>query len=150
MSTASRDVVDLMTTGIRPAKRGEAARDRSRYRYHRRPKGRPPRRPSNGSILKRASASPRRDQSPATRGTRDTVDPAAAVEVHGTVKWFNAEKGFGFVGADDGEKDIFIHISVLEKAGLNNLAEGQQVTLRVVQTPKGREAARSIKLAPFA
>ena len=92
---------------------------------------------------------PRRDQSPAARGTRDTVDPAAAVEVHGTVKWFNAEKGFGFVGADDGEKDIFIHISVLEKAGLSNLTEGQQVTMRAVQTPKGREAI-SIVLARFA
>jgi CspA family cold shock protein len=65
------------------------------------------------------------------------------------VKWFNAEKGFGFVYADDGDRDIFVHISVVEKAGLNGLGEGQQVTLRVVPTPKGREAI-SIALAPFA
>ena len=49
-----------------------------------------------------------------------------AVEVRGTVKWFNAEKGFGFVSADDGEKDVFIHISVLGRAGLNNLTEGSR------------------------
>ncbi len=92
---------------------------------------------------------PGRDRSSAPRGKRDTVDPSTAVEVRGTVKWFSGEKGFGFVSADDGEKDVFIHVSVLEKAGLNNLAEGQQVTMRVVQTPKGREAI-SIALAPFA
>jgi CspA family cold shock protein len=82
-------------------------------------------------------------------GTPSAIDPSTAVEVRGSVKWFNFEKGFGFVGADDGEKDVFVHISVLEKAGINNLAEGQQVTIRAVQTPKGREAI-SIALAPFA
>ncbi len=92
---------------------------------------------------------PRRDRPPLPRGMRDTFDPSMAVEVRGTVKWFNAEKGFGFVSADDGEKDVFIHISVLGRAGLNNLTEGQQVTARVVQTAKGREAI-SIALAPFA
>lgn len=92
---------------------------------------------------------PQRDRAGTARGMRHTVDPVAAVEVRGIVKWFNAEKGFGFVSADDGEKDVFIHISVLERAGLNNLGEGQQVVLRVVQTPKGREAI-SVALAPFA
>ena len=58
----------------------------------------------------------------------------------GTVKWFNSEKGFGFVVTEDGGKDVFVHISVLEKAGLRSLAEGQRIAMRVVQTPKGREA----------
>jgi cold shock protein len=94
-----------------------------------------------------AAEPPRRDRSP--RGTRVAVDPSTAVEVRGAVKWFNPDKGFGFVGVDDGEKDVFVHISVLEKAGINGLAEGQQVTMRIVPTPKGREAI-SIALAPFA
>ena len=58
----------------------------------------------------------------------------------GTVKWFNAEKGFGFVACDDGGKDVFLHVSVLERSGLAALGEGQAVTMRVVDTPKGREA----------
>ncbi len=91
---------------------------------------------------------PRRDRPQARRSMRDTIDLSTAVEVRGTVKWFNADKGFGFVGADDGEKDVFIHMSVLERAGLSTVTEGQQVTARVVQTPKGREAI-SIALAPF-
>lgn len=95
-----------------------------------------------------ANEPPRRDRSPA-RAVRDTVDSSTAVEVRGTVKWFNSDKGFGFVSADDGEKDVFVHISVLDKAGLSTLTEGQQVTMRVVAAPKGREAT-SIALAPFA
>lgn len=95
-----------------------------------------------------AIAEPPRRRSSATRSKQSAFDPSTAVEVRGAVKWFNAEKGFGFVGADDGEKDVFVHISVLERAGLSSLAEGQQVTARVVATPKGREAI-SIGLIPF-
>ena len=62
------------------------------------------------------------------------------------MKWFKSEKGFGFVGADDGGKDVFIHISVLERAGINALGEGQRVSMKVVSTQKGREAI-SIDLA---
>jgi cold shock protein len=74
------------------------------------------------------------------RAARPQIDPSTAVEVAGSVKWFNGNKGFGFVAAEDGGKDVFVHISVLERAGLNDLAEGQRVKLRVVDTPKGREA----------
>ena len=58
----------------------------------------------------------------------------------GTVKWFSADKGFGFAVAEDGDKDVFIHISVVEKAGIRVLAERQRVAMQVVKTQKGREA----------
>ena len=79
-------------------------------------------------------------------GGRRTADPSTAVEMVGTVKWFNAEKGFGFVACDDGGKDVFLHVSVLGRSGLTNLAEGQRVSMGVVDTPKGREAV-SVALA---
>ena len=60
--------------------------------------------------------------------------------VTGKVKWFDDAKGFGFVASEDGGKDVFVHISILGPAGISHLAEGQQVTMRVVDTPKGREA----------
>ena len=74
------------------------------------------------------------------RPPRRGPDPSTAVELAGTVKWFNGEKGFGFVAGNDGGKDVFVHISVLEQAGLRALSDGQPVTMRVVDTPKGREA----------
>ena len=66
--------------------------------------------------------------------------PANAVEIEGTVKWFNPDKGFGFVVCEDGGKDVFLHISVVERAGLRGLNEGQQLAMKVVKTQKGREA----------
>ena len=77
------------------------------------------------------------------RGPRDLSN---AVDMTGTVKWFNTEKGFGFIAPEGGGKDVFIHISVLGRSGITGLAEGQQVSMRVVDTPKGREAV-SISLA---
>ncbi|UDL96527.1 cold-shock protein [Lichenihabitans sp. PAMC28606] len=62
------------------------------------------------------------------------------MEVSGKVKWFDDTKGFGFVSSNDGGKDVFVHISILGPAGLSHLAEGQPVNMRVVDTPKGREA----------
>jgi CspA family cold shock protein len=73
-------------------------------------------------------------------GGRERPDPATASEIQGTVKWFNGEKGFGFVVAEDGGKDIFLHISIVDRAGIQVLPEGQQVRMRVVTTQKGREA----------
>ncbi len=58
----------------------------------------------------------------------------------GTVKWFNAQKGYGFIQPADGGKDVFVHISILGVSGVNHLAEGQAVTMQVVDTQKGREA----------
>jgi len=64
----------------------------------------------------------------------------------GTVKWFNAEKGFGFIVPDDGSQDLFAHYSAIEASGYRTLEEGQKVTFEVAQGPKGPQAA-SIKLA---
>ena len=89
---------------------------------------------------------PQRSFSDAPRGPRRAPDPSTAVEVAGKVKWFDDTKGFGFVSSNDGGKDIFVHISILGSAGLSHLAEGQGVSMRVVDTPKGREAI-SIALA---
>jgi CspA family cold shock protein len=74
------------------------------------------------------------------RPRRVAPDPSTAVSVSGRVKWFDDAKGFGFVASDDGGKDVFVHISVLGPSGISHLAEGQPVNMRVVDTPKGREA----------
>jgi CspA family cold shock protein len=67
-------------------------------------------------------------------------DPSTAVPLSGKVKWFDEGRGFGFVASEDGGKDIFVHISTVSAAGVTQLAEGQLVNMRVVETPKGREA----------
>ncbi|MEI8393801.1 MAG: cold shock domain-containing protein [Rhodospirillaceae bacterium] len=100
-----------------------------------------------------AQAAPARSAAPrvggaggAGRAPRQTIDPSSAAAMGGTVKWFNSEKGFGFVASEDGGKDVFVHISVLSTAGIESLPEGQRVSMRVVDTPKGREAV-SISLS---
>ena len=65
-----------------------------------------------------------------------------AVEETGTVKWFNAEKGFGFIARDNGGKDVFVHISALERSGIASLNEGQPVVVDVIEGRKGLEAAK--------
>ncbi|MDZ4738241.1 MAG: cold-shock protein [Dongiaceae bacterium] len=62
----------------------------------------------------------------------------------GTVKWFNAEKGYGFIQPDDGSKDAFVHISAVEKAGLRSLREGQKVTYELVPGRNGKSAADNL------
>lgn len=64
----------------------------------------------------------------------------------GAVKWFNAEKGFGFIAVDGEPKDLFVHVSVLERAGISRLDQGQTVRVAVVDGRKGREAG-AIELA---
>ena len=64
----------------------------------------------------------------------------------GTVKWFNAVKGFGFIEPDDGGKDAFVHVSAVQQAGLNELREGQKVEFELVPGQNGREAAGELKL----
>ena len=59
----------------------------------------------------------------------------------GTVKWFNGEKGFGFITQDDGGADVFVHFSAINGSGYRNLDEGQKVEYEVAQGPKGLQAA---------
>jgi len=64
----------------------------------------------------------------------------------GTVKWFNAQKGYGFIKPDDGGKDVFVHISAVERAGMYNLNEGQKISFDVVTSPKsGKAAAENLR-----
>ena len=64
----------------------------------------------------------------------------------GTVKWFNATKGYGFIQPDDGGKDIFVHISAVEQAGLRDLTEGQKLNFEVVADKRtGRASAANLK-----
>ena len=64
----------------------------------------------------------------------------------GTVKWFNAQKGFGFIQPEGGGKDVFVHITAVQAAGLNGLDEGQKVTFEVARE-RGKEAAANLKPA---
>jgi cold shock protein len=67
---------------------------------------------------------------------------------NGTVKWFNGQKGFGFIQPDDGSKDVFVHISAVERAGLNTLSEGQKVAFDVVADRKtGKSSADNLRAA---
>ncbi len=65
----------------------------------------------------------------------------------GTVKFFNSASGYGFIAPEDGSKDVFVHISAVEEAGLNILTEGQKVEYEVVSQRDGKTAAGTLKLA---
>ncbi|MGB7973406.1 MAG: cold shock domain-containing protein [Roseiarcus sp.] len=71
---------------------------------------------------------------------RPIVDPSAAFDLTGKVKWFDDARGFGFIAGDDFGRDVFIHSTTLGAAGVRSLSEGQAVSMRVIETPKGREA----------
>jgi len=63
----------------------------------------------------------------------------------GTVKWFNATNGYGFIQPDGATKDVFVHLSAVERAGLSTLAEGAKVTFDIVDN-RGKEAAENLRL----
>ena len=66
----------------------------------------------------------------------------------GTVKWFNSQKGFGFIQPEDGSKDVFVHISAVERAGMSGLNEGQKISYEVVADRKtGKSSAENLKTA---
>ena len=66
----------------------------------------------------------------------------------GTVKWFNSQKGFGFIQPDDGSKDVFVHISAVEQAGMGNLAEGQKLSFDLQSDQRsGKSSACNLKNA---
>ena len=66
---------------------------------------------------------------------------------NGTVKWFNSTKGFGFIAPAQGAKDVFVHISALQRAGIQHLNDGQAVTFDVEKDRNGRESATNLALA---
>ena len=65
----------------------------------------------------------------------------------GTVKWFNAQKGYGFIQPEDGDKDVFVHISAVERAGIDNLREGQKLSYELERGQQGKVSAVSLELA---
>lgn len=65
----------------------------------------------------------------------------------GTVKFFNSQKGFGFIAQDDGGKDVFVHVSAVERSGLHGLVDGQKVTFDLERDRQGRDAAINLSVA---
>ena len=102
-----------------------------------------PKGPQVTEILSVDSSTAQQEPPRRARSERPVYPPAdgAAVEESGTVKWYNATKGFGFIASDLGGKDIFVHASMLERAGIAGLTEGQRVIVDVINGRKGPEAA---------
>jgi len=66
---------------------------------------------------------------------------------NGTVKWFNAQKGYGFIQPEDGSKDVFVHVSAVERSGLGHLHEGQKVSFEVQRGQQGKTSAVNLRQA---
>ena len=65
----------------------------------------------------------------------------------GTVKWFNAQKGYGFIQPDDGSKDVFVHISAVDQSGIGHLNEGQKISYELERGQQGKTSAVNLKSA---
>jgi cold shock protein len=87
----------------------------------------------------------RAERSPGHRSSSQRAGSGPTEECFGSVKWFNIEKGFGFVAQDRGGKDVFVHVTTLDRSGLSELPEGRRVRMQISQGQKGPEA-RSIEL----
>jgi cold shock protein len=101
-----------------------------------------PKGPQVTEVLSVDASTAAQEQPRRPRPERSAYPPSAdrpTVEPLGTVKWFNATKGFGFIGPDHGGKDIFVHASALERSGIMGLAEGQRVSVDVADGQKGPE-----------
>jgi cold shock protein len=92
-----------------------------------------------------ASTASKAERSPAHRHSSQRSSSGPTEECLGSVKWFNMEKGFGFVAQDRGGKDVFVHVTTLDRSGLSELPEGRRVRMQISQGQKGPEA-RSIEL----
>jgi CspA family cold shock protein len=93
-----------------------------------------------------STAAPPRPPRNSSRSPLDRQPLEASVQEMGTVKWYNVAKGFGFIVRDGGGKDVFVHVSALQRAGIMGLSEGQRVFVGVAEGRKGPEAA-SIQVA---
>jgi CspA family cold shock protein len=92
-----------------------------------------------------AHVASRTERCPASRPSSHRLDAGPTEECLGSVKWYNVQKGFGFVVADRGGKDVFVHATTLDRSGMSELPEGQRVRMQISQGQKGPEA-RSIEL----
>jgi cold shock protein len=86
---------------------------------------------------------PRFDPPPALDGGRSYMKESAMPS--GTVKWFNAQKGYGFIQPDDGSKDVFVHISAVERAGLSHINENQKITYELERGQQGKTSAVNLQ-----
>ena len=87
------------------------------------------------------------DTQPGHRSFADGKHDGVNTMANGTVKWFNATKGFGFIAPANGNRDVFVHISALERAGIRQLDDGQAVTFDIEAGRDGRESATNLALA---
>jgi CspA family cold shock protein len=108
--------------------------------------GEGPKGPQVADVLEVGPQTMIKTAAPSSHPARSSAPIPSGAEQAGTVKWYNAEKGFGFVAIDGGVKDAFVHVSALKRSGLEVIQEGQRVVVEVGQGQKGPEV-RALRLA---